>query len=87
MTTTVSKRRQALLNAFTKHERMGVLFMCLGHSPALWDSGEDEYDEEDFQIKEQLVSEGLLEITSSTYLTTREGVEALTAYINEGNED
>lgn len=87
MTTTVSRRRQALLNTFDKHERMQVLLTCLGHSPALWEHDEDEDDQEDVEIKEQLVSEGLLETTSSTYVTTREGVEALTAYINEGNED
>lgn len=83
MSTTMSQRRQLVLDALEKQERMSVLLSCLSHSPNLW----EEEDDEAYELTEQLVDEGLLDNDGGTFRTNAEGRAELIAYINEGEDE
>lgn len=74
---TMSQRRQALLDAFDKQERMSVLLSCLSQSPNHW----AEEDNEVYELMQTLNDQGYLDDDGATYITNDAGKAALVAYI------
>ena len=86
MTTTIAKRRKAVLDVLTKHEEMAILLSCLSRSPLLYE--ESDEDDEDETLKESLEERGLLAVDDTgIYVTTTEGRDALVAYVCGDDED
>lgn len=82
--TTYATRLAAALDNMREFERMKILLNCLVRAPAT----EVEVDDAIYDLKDELEAEGLLEEAAGGgyYATTREGCDALIAYIN-GTDD
>lgn len=76
----MSQRRQMVLDALERQERMSILLSCLEHSPNLW----EEEDDEVYELIETLADQGYLDRDGNTFRTNAEGRAALIAYIEEG---
>lgn len=83
MSTTMAQRRQLVLDALDRHERMAILLSCLEHSPNLW----EEPDNEVYELTLQLIDQGFIDHDGNVFRTNAEGRRALIAYINEGVDE